>query len=235
MNFNISGFTHNGTVRKYNQDCILINKYIISIDRIELYNQNEIVCFVADGVGGNNAGEFASKYVLTKIKENITKIINKPGETLLNINSELIELTKDDVKLNGCATTLSGLIIKDNYFNIIHSGDSEIWLLRNETFIKITNDQVLDNSIDNSPITSYFGGNENYLTLDEDIYIEESYENDIFLICSDGLFKAMKHKQVKSILKANKKLNVKSLKILENCLNQGAIDNVSVILIERKA
>jgi protein phosphatase len=55
---------------------------------------------------------------------------------------------------------------------------------------------------------------------------------DLFLICSDGLFKAMKLKQVKSILDSERSLHAKTKKILDIALENGAEDNVSVIIIE---
>ena len=105
--------------------------------------------------------------------------------------------------------------------------------MRNDMFFQITKDQVLDESEKNSSITSYFGGKENYLRLDNEVSIHESMPDDIFLICSDGLYKSLNQKIVKSILKAEKDLETKAKKILENCLQSGAEDNTSVILINQ--
>jgi serine/threonine protein phosphatase PrpC len=55
---------------------------------------------------------------------------------------------------------------------------------------------------------------------------------DKFLICSDGLFKAMNPKQIKSILDSKRDLDIKIKKILDIVLENGAEDNVSVLLIE---
>lgn len=232
--FNISAFTDNGSIRKKNQDSILVNGQFSNLGFINKKNQEFLSCFVADGVGGNKAGEFASKFVLESIS-NLEKSTVLENENFKKINSDLIYITKKDQKLIGSATTLSGVLYADSTLKIIHAGDSEIWLLRNDSFIKITNDQVLNAKIENSPITSYFGGNEDYLKLDNTIYLEEILLSDKFLICSDGLFKAMKPKQLKSILSAEKELNIKTEKILEVVLENGAEDNVSVILIETYA
>ncbi|MFT6191057.1 MAG: protein phosphatase [Paraglaciecola sp.] len=231
--FNISGFTDIGTVRKKNQDGILVNGQFSDTGFINQKNCDFLSCFVADGVGGNKSGEFASKFVLESIQnietENLAAISEKDFK---EINNDLISITKKDQKLIGSATTLSGIIYFKSILKIIHSGDSEIWLLRNDSFIKITNDQVLNNKIDNSPITSYYGGKEDYLTLDKNIYLEEIMLLDKFLICSDGLFKAMNPKQIKSILDSKRDLDIKIKKILDIVLENGAEDNVSVLLIE---
>ena len=123
-------------------------------------------------------------------------------------------------------------MIGEKEFKIIHSGDSQIWLLRNEIFFKVTHDHVLDNDIDNSPITSYFGGGGNHLKLENNIAVQEGIGEDLFLICTDGLFKSINKKMVKSTLQTSETVANKIKKILINCLEAGADDNVSVIIIK---
>jgi protein phosphatase len=105
--------------------------------------------------------------------------------------------------------------------------------MRNNMFLKITKDHVLDDLVSNSPITSYFGGNGNYLTLDFKTDIIDFFPNDIFLICSDGLFKSLTLKQVKEILTNEETLQNKGKHLLESSLSHGASDNVSAIIIQK--
>lgn len=233
LKFDISAFTNVGTVRNTNQDHILVNGQILNAGEVHLIDQENCFCFVADGVGGNKAGDFASQFVLDKLRF-ISDFSSPSIEDMLHrINQDLISISKSDITLTGTATTLTGLLIGGDFFKIIHSGDSQMWLMRNDMFFKITHDQVLDETEKNSPITSYFGGIDNYLKPDSDITIHESLIDDLFLICSDGLFKSLNQKIVKSILKADKDLKTKAKKILENCLHAGAEDNISVILIHQ--
>ncbi len=233
MKFNISAFTHVGTVREFNQDNILVNGQLLNEGEVHLKDQENCCCFVADGVGGNKAGDFASHYVLEKLKAATDYNFQNLDQILQGINEQLINESKLNAEIEGTATTLTGLIADNSYFQIIHAGDSQIWLLRNEMFFQITNDQVLDEDEKNSSITSYFGGLDNYLKFDMNISIHETLVEDIFLICSDGLFKSLSHKIVKTILKADKDIETKSIKILENCLQSGAEDNTSIILIQQ--
>lgn len=233
MSFNISAFTHIGTVRETNQDNILVNGQLLNEGEVHLTRQDNCFCFVADGVGGNKGGDFASHFILDKINAEQEMLLINAEQLLKSINNKLIVDTCNDIKLKGCCTTLTGLLVHHDFFKIIHAGDSEIWLIRNDMFFKITNDQVLDEAIKNSAITSYFGGLDDYLKLDQNISIHEILVGDIFLICSDGLFKSINHKIVKAILKAEKDLSIKAKKILENCIFKGADDNISVILIHK--
>jgi protein phosphatase len=233
MKFNISAFTHVGTVRESNQDNILVNGQLLNKGELHLIDQDSCICFVADGVGGNQAGDFASHFVLERIKS-VSDLTQINFEELLHtINKQLLSESKDNSELKGTATTLTGLIATDHTFQIIHAGDSQMWLMRNDMFFQITKDQVLDETEKNSSITSYFGGHENYLRLEADIPIHETLPDDIFLICSDGLLKSLNQKIIKSILKADKDVETKAKKILENCLQSGAEDNTSVILIKQ--
>lgn len=233
MNYNISAFTNRGTERQNNQDHILVNGNLLNDGEIHLSDQQDCYCFVADGVGGNKAGDFASHFVLEKINAVQENLLADPVTSLEKINSDLIECTQSNNALSGCATTLSGVVIHDSAFKIIHAGDSQIWLMRNDMLFKITHDQVLDETEKNSPITSYFGGYDNYMNLDKDISLSEILKNDILLICSDGLLKSLNQKVIKSILSADKDIPTKARKLLENCLQSRAEDNISVILVHQ--
>jgi serine/threonine protein phosphatase PrpC/serine/threonine protein kinase len=234
MIFNISGFTHKGTSRKINQDRILINGELMEDGVLDVQNQVQCSCFVADGVGGNKKGEFASQFVLENLKEQISLDFNQLTERLKKINLDLIETSSKDDSITGTATTLTGMFIDNDHFYVCHSGDSELWLLRNNMFSKVTTDQVLDDSA-NSPITSFFGGEADNLNFDLSISLTASEMNDYYLICSDGLFKSLESTEVKKVLNENSSVNDKVRYLQEKCLSNGAPDNVSVIIIHRTA
>ncbi len=232
MIFTISAFTHRGTSRDTNQDCILVNGSVLSEGKIHLEQETTCHCFVADGVGGNREGGFASRFVLEKLNDLLKEDLYGLEERLYRVNVELLETSGSDVSLKGTATTLSGLIMSKKMFHVVHAGDSQIWLLRGDVLFQTTIDQVLDDSVENSPITSYFGGFEDRLRFDDSTTSIEPLPGDIFLICSDGLFKSLKPRIVKSILKADREMSVKSDVLLENCLQKGAEDNTSAIIIK---
>jgi serine/threonine protein phosphatase PrpC len=231
MKFDISGFTDVGTVRESNQDRILINGSVIADGAIDLEHQSSCTCFVADGVGGNKAGDFASDFVLQKIRR--IDDFSNIEEALRTINAELIDFSAPRSDLSGTATTLTGLIASDDSFRVVHVGDSQMWLRRNGTFFKITNDQVLNEYETNSPLMSYFGGSDDDLRFDNDIFVSEISSSDVFMICSDGLLKSLNHKTIKAILDGDTPLRTLAQTLLKECREKGADDNVSVILIQR--
>ncbi|MBK8464903.1 MAG: serine/threonine-protein phosphatase [Chloracidobacterium sp.] len=233
MKFEISGITNMGTVRTSNEDRILVNGRLLSEGEVHFVDQDSCRTFVADGVGGNRAGEVAANYVLEKMNL-IPDLCEANFEPyLLRINKDFISMTKATVSLAGAATTLTGLMIDANGFLVIHCGDSQLWLFRNEMFFKVTKDQVFDEYQENSPITSFFGGTNDNLKFDKQVFIDGTVVGDVFLICSDGLFKSLNKESVKSIIKGEADSQTKARVLIQNCLVNGAEDNVSLVVIRR--
>ena len=232
MNFNIAAFTNKGTVRTINQDRILVNGTLIEDGTLSLEQQSSCVCFVADGVGGNKRGEFASQFVLDALKKELCGDFDELTKRLRKINSDLIETSKKDVSIEGTATTLTGLYIDSDKFFVINVGDSELWLLRQNMFSKHTTDQAAD-EMPNSPIISYFGGSEDNMSPEIGISLDSSEDNDCYLLCSDGLFKSLSFEEVKSVLQEPNSVTEKINILMERSLSKGAPDNISVILMQR--
>ena len=236
MKFNIAAFTDIGTEREKNQDRILVQDKVFA-DGIHFVEDAQICfCFVADGIGGGPAGENAAQFVLDQITSQIKKendyTENELSDNLKSINLELINSCNSTPDFTGSGTTLVGLIIHEDNFKVINAGDSEAYLLRNDSLIKITEDQVFDPFEENSPLISYFGGNSDVLNIDFDTVLREIKADDKLLLASDGLMKALDNKQVKAILSNSKPIEDKAKFILRKALEAGSADNVSCILIE---
>jgi protein phosphatase len=236
MRFNISGFTDLGTKREINQDRILIQDSIYSEGLHYHPDLDNCFCFVADGIGGGRAGDFAAEFVLGGIRKKINSHEEYSQENLSQIfsliNSDLIDITISKPKFTGAGTTLVGLMIRQENFQVINAGDSQAYMLRNKNLIKLTEDQVFDPFQENSPLTSYFGGKQSELIVDFDTVLRDIYIGDLFLLSSDGLFKSLDARQIKAILANSKPVNEKASFLLHKSLEIGSEDNLSCILIE---
>jgi len=124
------------------------------------------------------------------------------------------------------------LIVQNETSFIPSAGDSPLWLLRNEMFYQLTENQVVNPYEKDSPLMSYFGGRENNLELQFCTDLREICPNDIFVLCSDGLLKSLSQKQIKAILSSNQSLREKARFLLKKIMEMGAEDNVSCILVE---
>jgi len=236
MRFNIAAFTHVGTHRDVNQDRILVQDSVYS-EGMHFYPGTEnCFCFVADGVGGGPHGDIAAQFVLNQIHRRIPAGVQHTegdlGESLTSINSDLLKVGQSNASYFGMATTLIGIIIGDDGFNLINVGDSHAYVFRNDSMIKLTEEHVLDPFVENSPVTSYFGGKQDELHLDFDTVLRKIDTGDLFLFASDGLYKSLSVKRVKAILSNSTCVAEKAMFILDKALEASAEDNISCILIE---
>lgn len=235
MKYNICGFTHLGTRYDINQDRILVQDSVLS-DGFQHKKTDNLCCFVADGVGGERSGEVAAEFVLQGVAEKleILKGYNnaQTQKMLEDLNLKLIEHGKK----NGCfgtgCTFIGMMADADGNFQTISTGDSEIYVLRNNMMFRINEIQVFDEFEENSPITGYFGGRQPMLDLDFTNSLEEILPDDKFVICSDGLFKPLKVREVKKILLNGESLQKQAELILEIALQKGADDNITAIFVE---
>lgn len=253
---NIAGFTYKGTSPQSQQDAICING-IFSNDGSLQTSESIARCFVADGVGGSTSGSFASQYVLNQIKDFDFPNWGDSVIFLRNVNADLI--SQNTANRSDSATTLAGCVYNGNEWLFFQAGDSEIYLIRksigrlvplvgshNETpenikkkFPGLSPEKIYE--IAANTITSYFGGKTHLLRFDVDWQrrlalpaIKGIQPNDKILICSDGLFKSIGQKDLmEAIVNTNNVAEI-CTQIQQFTQQQGAPDNVSMILIDIK-
>jgi PPM family protein phosphatase len=236
MNINIALFSHVGTEREANQDRILAQHRIYHEGSHAFLNAPHCCCFLADGIGGGPSGGLAATMLLETIDQRIDMDgdLSQPHltEIFKSINDRMIRYGANHPESRGMGSTLVGLIIRDDKFELIGAGDSQIWISRNGLFFKLTEDQVLDPQEDNSPITSYFGGHGDSLTIRFNDTLREVLADDRFMLVSDGVFKSISPKQAGAVLSNNSSVADKTDFILRKALENGSPDNISCILVE---
>lgn len=99
---------------------------------------------VADGLGGMGAGEVASQLAVDFLRNKAKDISDNPekiGDYIRDINKLISEKQKQNIKYSKMATTLSVVVIVDNYIYIGHVGDTRIALARGQGIKRLTKDQ----------------------------------------------------------------------------------------------
>lgn len=197
-------FTHRGKVRENNEDGLLIGKEVFtntSFDKIQCIEnfRNKLLC-VADGIGGYEGGEIATKIVLDTLSklqpESRDELISSLKEAAKNLSN--IVNKKPDLAGMGC--TLAGLMVSDNKIIIFNVGDCRVYRVFWDKAIRLSRDHsVVENLVlqgvisreeaiihpQRNVVTSAIMASSNF-----EVYIREVelFENDRFLICSDGLW-----------------------------------------------
>ena len=176
---------------------------------------------VADGMGGHKAGDFASKYTVNTVLEELEKTpLDKPEEILRNIvsiaNHKLIEVAATDVKLEGMGTTLVAGTIIGNTLYFANVGDSRLYLI-NEKIRQISKDHSLveemvrlggikaeeaKNHPDKNIITRAIGVKED---VEADIYEYRLKKGDVILMCTDGLSNMVEDEDMFDIVKGSRR------------------------------
>jgi protein phosphatase len=155
----------------------------------------------------------------------------------------------------GCTADL--LVIHENDYVIGHVGDSRVYLLREGNLHQLTKDHSLVQlQVDSGTLTpeearahpkknillQVLGGgtgraggsarNASDTQVPFDVLRGKALEQDIFLLCSDGLTDMMEDAEIREILVSHKSLQHKVLKLIEKALAAGGRDNVTVVLCE---
>lgn len=223
----------------------------INEDSVGYYVDNNIGIYVlADGMGGHNAGEIASKLAVDTIIEYIKKSVDfKDLKTELEnavkyANVKIHELSKENKKMDGMGTTVTACFIKGEEAVVANVGDSGCYVIdKNDKIKKVTKDHSLvQQLLDNGSITeeeAICHPNKNiitralgtYDTVEVDIFTLHLNEIKKIILCSDGLTNDVTPREMYDII--IKSENEESCRLLvELSKKKGGRDNISVIVFE---
>ncbi len=203
---------------------------------------------VADGMGGHKAGDFASKYTVKVLREELEKTtLNKPEEILQNVvavaNHKLIQASESDVKLEGMGTTLVAATVIGNTLYFSNVGDSRLYLI-NDKIKQISKDHSLVEEMvrlggikaeeakhhpDKNIITRAMGAKED---VEADIYEYRLKKGDLILMCTDGLSNMVEDEDMFDIVKSARDIVEAVLMLIEKANSNGGRDNIGVVIAE---
>lgn len=214
------------------------------------HNQGAGLFIVADGMGGHRGGEKASKLAtktskdvyLKKVAEGVASELALE-QAFLSAARKVYEKGMAESSLKGMGTTLSILAISDHQAFIGHIGDTRIYCIRDGAIHQLTTDHSLVNeqvqagimsqeearvSALRNIITRAIGHNENARA---DYFSIPIKQNDIFLLCTDGLNNMLLDTEIVEIIRTIPPDEaVKQLVLKAN--DKGGDDNITVILVK---
>ena len=228
-----------GRTRAVNQD------YVFSC--LEPVGNLPNLFIVADGMGGHQAGDFASSYSVKKILESISLSLQKNphkifADAIRYANRELIEKAKANPELRGMGTTVVLLTIVGEKAYVANVGDSRLYLME-DTLTQITVDHSLVQEMikigeltkesarihpDKNIITRAVGAGRD---INADFFEFSLTEKSILLMCSDGLSNMVEDEQLAILLKSAKTPEKVGKKLIDTANQNGGKDNIAVIVI----
>lgn len=229
-----------GKKRKLNEDTIYTSEMPIG----NLPN----LFLVADGMGGHNAGDYASRYTVeTMISDIEANQETDPKEILRHAigqaNSFVHEQAADRPAMSGMGTTVVAAVCLGDELLVANVGDSRLYLI-NETIKQITVDHSLveemvriggiDRSTarthpDKNIITRAVGVKEH---VEIDFFRVALMRDDTILLCSDGLSNMVEDENIRLIVNGKRDVVEKAEELVKAANENGGNDNISVILIE---
>lgn len=230
-----------GQKRKMNQDYVFVSDGPVG----NLPN----LFVVADGMGGHNAGDYASSHAVQILVDEIRgdadfnpiKVIRHAIETA---NTEIIEQAQKDERLRGMGTTMVVSTIVGHYAYVANVGDSRLYVIQ-ERIHQVTKDHSLvqemvrmgelkaedaRNHPDKNIITRALGAER---TVDIDFFDLKLEPGSTILMCSDGLSNMVEDSRMEEIiLKPDADITQKSEELVRLANQNGGKDNIAIVLIE---
>ena len=227
-------------------------------DNVGIWPEHSLA-ILADGIGGNNAGQLASKVAVDATYENWINTVANISETggsfsgsasgdLLMVavsiaNHQIHDLVKTEADLDGMGSTIIACYFGDESVHVIHLGDSRLYQLRDGILTQLTVDHTFAQrsyelgEIKESEISTYPGGNFLLKSLGADLAIEpdvleiEPQQGDLYLLCSDGLSDMVAPDAITTTLTEHSANLEIALQALIDLANaNGGRDNIAVAL-----
>ncbi len=228
------GLTDAGCVRGNNED------YFLIVDAVQLY-------LVADGMGGAQAGEHASKLASETVAEFVTAANGQNGDTLVEAiteaNRRVLQEASTHSHLHGMGTTMTACLRQDGDLIFANVGDSRAYMYDGEQLHPITDDQtwvnevgrklhIAEQALKTHPmrhvLTMAIGVSESIRINSYRIPLKQGA---LFLLCSDGLHGVVPATWIESILRDGASLSDKCQGLIEAAKSCGAPDNVTALLL----
>ncbi|MBD3879658.1 MAG: Stp1/IreP family PP2C-type Ser/Thr phosphatase [Quinella sp. 1Q5] len=222
--------THVGKVRYNNEDALTV-----------IEPQTYVV---ADGMGGAQAGEVASRMLIDTVESFLSKT-PRPwhekvlAQSILLANDKILNMARRHNEYHGMGTTATILSLDGMTAHFAHVGDSRLYLLRGEEFRQITEDHSYVETLVRrgeltaeqarlhpmkNVLTQAVGAMTN-LHIDAGNFLAQS--GDRFLLCTDGLTNMVEDVDIKKILLTAAQ---PAEALIEAALEFGGRDNVTVIV-----
>ena len=236
-----------GIMRQMNQDYCYVN--------LKQEGLLPNLFIVADGMGGHNAGDFASRFCVEKFVELIrnagTGVISKLSfleNAIRETNEQLIIKATENPELEGMGTTfVAATVSENNEMDVLNIGDSRLYLI-DSSIRQITEDHSLVmEMVKNGEIKkeeARFHPKKNVVTraisaigvVIPDLFRVPVKKGDIILLCSDGLSNMVADNEIYDIIDENRDdLNTCSEILVDRANRNGGKDNITVVLIKIEA
>ncbi len=240
MKIKIDALCHKGLVRENNEDALSIGGFVLRDDTASLTadtpESGSFYLFVSDGMGGHEDGEVASMFTFDVINEKFGQHLigeysfeDDMRAMVRDISARLNRMAAEKGQQRPMGCTLTGVVWHYGHAWLINAGDSRTYRLRNGMLRQLTIDET-ERGVTGNPNASKLllnclgGGCEGRLAVTS--LDGKLLEDDILLICSDGLCDMATDNQIESAIAEG----ATAADLYHIACEGGGVDNVSIIL-----
>ena len=236
---------HIGSVRPKNEDIILFGGELFrdksyTLD-FEIGEKTRFAVIVADGMGGHSGGEIASEYAaqffcdfVAEFPDNMSaeEVTEKIKAWTQIAHRNLLMQGTQNPEFYGMGTTFCGLLFYENLVLALNIGDSRLYRFRSGILRQISTDHSMqqltgNQSLPSNQIYNSLGAGDSAFVDIKDL-TGQIYEDDIFLICSDGISDMITDEDIEQILSTEPTAE----KLVEAANQAGGKDNISVVVLK---
>jgi len=233
-----------GKARENNEDSFCI---ITGLERFPN------VFIIADGMGGHNSGEVASRTAVATAEKYIrqyneelkgqTDIQQVIRDAITETNTAVYNQSMENIDNLGMGTTFVMAVVTQNMLHVGHVGDSRAYLIRGDGITQITTDHsFVEEMVRNGSITREEAENhpqKNLITralgcseeIQIDLYSCKIFEDDCILLCTDGLTNMLSEEEILSTVLEAKDMDTACSELVNKANDRGGHDNITVIAI----
>lgn len=202
---------------------------------------------VSDGMGGHAAGEIASRMVIEGMLDELKHSyddnpVSALRRAISRVNLDVYRTAQDDTSLRGMGATLVCALLSGKRYLVANVGDSRLYHFDGSAITQVTTDHSLvemlvqSGSILREEARSH--PRRNIITraigigmrVDIDLFDRSWKQGDILLLCSDGLSGSLEDDRICQILSGDGSLDDMAAQLVQEALENGASDNVTVVL-----
>lgn len=216
-------------------------------------SKGDVLLLVCDGMGGQNKGDLAATLAVDIISEEFKNhngsFFNRAhalwwlSKTIKKANKTIYSESARNEQYEGMGTTVTALLICKTYYVLAQAGDSRAYILKNNELVQISEDQTYVaylyrtgqikkeemNTHSKRHVLMNAVGIYPALNLDTTV---GPYDHEKILLCSDGLYNNVPHKDIENIIKNTDSVNQKVNELIQISNSNGGSDNVAVVIWE---
>lgn len=242
MKISINAISDVGKVKSNNEDIALIGNDTLRDNKItrEIKTDCPMTMSVADGVGGAEGGEIASELIVTSLLDFVGDLdtslnvatIEEKLENWAQSANRLLQIRIEKLGNSGMGTTLTGLLFNGDDVIMFNAGDSRVYRWRDGILRQMTRDHSMREltgrtDVPGNIMYNAFGKLSEFF-IDVKNITDQVLQDDIFLICSDGLSDMLPDEMIETSLSANKSAET----LVDMAKEAGGKDNITAVVIK---